>query len=99
MIYTHLRKVNKNKVSIFQPAIPVQGCVRQLTGCKAGHPGQDALPPQGRTRLTFSQLRQIGHATSPNVHISGTWEEIGLPGEKTQGECGNSTRAVAMARN
>ena len=58
------------------------------SGCKAGHPGQDALPPQGCShtppRLTFSQPGQTGHAVPPSLHTSGMWEEIGLCGEKTR---------------
>lgn len=58
-------------------------------------------------RFSFGSLSynfQAGtcrQANSPNVHISGMWEETGVPREprQTWGECANYTWVVALDQN
>lgn len=65
--------------------------VAQQLRIKVGtHTGQDALPSKGALTHPHPHphsltLRQCRHASSPHMHIFGTWEETGVPGENPCG--------------
>lgn len=61
-------------------------------------PGAHCSPPYPAPVIQMGTVRQT---SEPQVHISGTWEETGVPGENPRrraGEGTNSTQTVAATK-